>query len=188
MGLGIRQLPSGTGCNQRGEQIGLGAVAGGNVFQNQFHRLPNIFPQHAGKVGLPLAGFFDGIEQAGYTGRDILDGFRAKQLPQAVEFLGAIAAIEPTVAFPFRRRLEIQARIDQPELAAVGEQAQAMARHPQQFQEPGIGGSASTSPNVRRSIGHHQQGDLGAGFVGKDNPMGPQCFGAAADSHGSRRC
>ena len=60
-----------------------------------------------------------------------------------------------------------------------------VAAAPQQFQEPGIGRSASTTPNVRRSIGHHQQGDLRAGFIGKDDPMGPQRLGAAADSHGS---
>ena len=90
---------------------------------------------------------------------DRLERLGRKKLPQAVEFLGAFAVIEPAVALPFAPGLEINARIDQPELAAVGQQAQPMAGAPEQFQEPGVGVSPSATANVRRRIGHDQQRD-----------------------------
>ena len=66
---------------------------------------------------------------------DRLQGVGGKQLPQAGQFLGAVAVIEPAVGFPLAPGLEIQARIDQPELMAVGEQAKAVAGATQQFEK-----------------------------------------------------
>ena len=100
MGLGVGQPALGPRRHQRGEQIGLGAMGRGHVFQQQFHRLPDVLPQHAGKIGLPFAGLLDGIEQGRYAALGRRERLGRKKLPQAIEFLGAVAAVEPAVALP----------------------------------------------------------------------------------------
>jgi hypothetical protein len=107
-----------------GEQIGLRAIGGGDFFEQEFNGLADVFTQHAGKIGLPLAGFLDGIEQTGDTFLDWLQRFRRQQLPQAAEFLGALAVIEPAFALPLAPGLEIEARIDEAKLLSTCAQNQ----------------------------------------------------------------
>ena len=135
MSFGIRELAVIAVSDQEGKEIGLGPVGGGDFFQKKFDGLPDVFPQHARQIGLTLAGFFNAVEQAGYAFFDRLQRIGRQELPQAAEFLGPFTFIEPAVAFPFAPRLEVKARIDEPELLAVGEQAEAMAGASQKFEE-----------------------------------------------------
>ena len=92
--------------------------------------LADVLPQHARQVSLPLAGLLHGVEQARHAGFDRVERCRRQQLPQAAEFLGPLAVIEPAVALPLAPRLEVEAGIDQPELVAVGQEAKAVAGPP----------------------------------------------------------
>ena len=114
--------------HQRGEQVRFVRLAVGHFFEQKFHGLRTFSRSTLGQIGLALAGLLDGIEQPGDALLDRLEAIGRKQLPQAVQFLGAFAVIEPAVAFPLAPRLEIEARIDEPELMAVGEQAQGGGR------------------------------------------------------------
>ncbi|NLE58771.1 MAG: hypothetical protein GX616_10445 [Planctomycetes bacterium] len=63
--------------------------------------MSDVFAQHTGEIGLPFAGFLDGIEQRRYAALGRRKRLGRKKLTQAVEFLGPFAAIEPAFAFPF---------------------------------------------------------------------------------------
>ena len=116
-----------------------GSALLGHVFQEEFDGLTDILPEEVGQIGLALAGLLDGIEQPRDALLDRLEGLGRQQLPQPGKFLGAFAVIEPAVGLPLAPRLEVEPGIDQPELVAVGQQAQAMPSAPQKFQEAGVG-------------------------------------------------
>jgi phage terminase small subunit len=96
------------------------ASPGGRGFlQQHFNGLTDIFPQHARQISLPFTGLLDGGQQAGQPFLDGGQRRRRNQLPQPVQFFGAVPGVEPAVALPFGPRLEIKARVDEPELPAV---------------------------------------------------------------------
>jgi len=180
------RLESLTYLDERLEQVRLGAIGGGDFFQEKFHGLADVFPQDARQVSLSLAGFLDGIQQPGAAFLDRLQRLRRQELPQAAEFFGAFAIVKPAVAFPFAPGLEVQARVHQPELLAVGQHPEPLAGASQQFEHLGVFRAAPPPADLRRRVCHDEQSRRLAGFVGEDDPVRTDGVRPAADADRDR--
>ena len=177
-----------------GGAVDVGGVGGGAVAlerlavaaDQQFDGLAHPFAQRFGEFGLALAAVADGLEQrrlgAFLGGRPER---RPDQREQRAESRRGRAFGEPEVGVPLAPGVEVEAGEEQPPLAAVGEQGEALAAAAQPAEdaarfapaaadaEPGVGGdeygqngAERPEPEVARADALAGQGE--ASVLGRD--------------------
>jgi len=101
-------------------------------------------------------------------------------------FTGGLAVVKPAVAFSLAPGLEVEARVHQPELLAVGQHAEPLAGASQQFEHLGVFRAAPPPADLRRRVCHDEQSRRLAGFVREDDPMRTDGVRPAADADRDR--
>ena len=99
----------------------------------QLHRLAHTLAEHGRELGLPLAAVEDRLEQRrGAPLRPAASSSAGReQRAQRVHLRRELALLEPQVDVPLAPGVEVEAGEDEPPLAAVGEEREALAAGPQ---------------------------------------------------------